>query len=418
MSRHSLIVAASESARHLAERIATSTCEAWDAIGSVPSLEVVPIEHLLDRAVRSGRARWPSVLAVVGADAPSSLPAKLVDAMHRTLMPGVVLVPRMNKRCKRLEGGGVLVEGWGAKPTYLAAVLHALCERQRTVRELCDEMDRLSSFQGGLHGEMSRLHDELNLAAMIQRELLPKSVPSVPGVEFGVLFRPAGYVSGDIYDVSMIGSDRVGFFLADAVGHGVPAALLTVVISRSLRVSGGHGSADPSVSLARLNEEMIACQRETHRFATAVAGTLDLRSREVTLASAGHPPAIRVRTRGHEPIEDGGPLLGVFPDQEFPSVTFRLEDDETLLLYSDGFEVAFSDAKRAPKMPDHSYVERLCAMPWPDGDRRQGVRAAMDALEAELDRQSGSLHQVDDLTAMAIAPRVAAAHGRLDVAAA
>jgi len=417
MTTHRLIVATMDGERPRGANIADAIGGAWEALAPAPNIEMLSFEELGTVMARA----WTEPVALVvvlGPDAEPALPAKVVDTMHGALIPGLVLVPDASPRMRRLTGKGVLIESWDAEPVYLAATLRALCERQEAVSELCQEVDRLSSYQGGIHGEMTRLHDELNLAAMIQRELLPKSVPTLPQVEFGVLFRPAGYVSGDIYDVSMIDEDRVGFFIADAVGHGVPAALLTVLISRGLRVTGDPTDSSPSHALARLNDEMIACQREAHRFATAVAGNIDLRTRTVTLASAGHPPAMRVRAGGHEPLSDGGPLLGVFPDQDFPCETFRLEDDETLLLYSDGFEVAFNDAPKNVREAKLEYLDKLCSLPWPTGEEGRSVAGAMSALEAELDRQSGSLHQVDDLTAIAIAPKVSLGAGALEARAA
>jgi serine phosphatase RsbU (regulator of sigma subunit) len=184
----------------------------------------------------------------------------------------------------------------------------------------------------------------------------------------------------------------------------VPAALLTVVISRSLRFIPHRDGLDVSASLARLNDEMIACQRDTHRFATAIAGTVNTRTREVTLASAGHPPALRIDGSARTTIDSGGPLLGVFPDQEFPSVTFQLEEDETLLLYSDGFETAFSSEGMDIRKAKQAYLDQLCSVAWPIGDEERDLKTAFKALEELLDRQSGSLHQLDDLTALAIAP--------------
>lgn len=410
MSTHKLIVVASKADARQASDIATNIADAWSALDAAPEIGHIDIDRL-GEVLATAWTEPSAVLVVLGPDASSTMPAKVVDSMLGAMTPGAVMLPSVSSRMKKFAGRGVFIEPWDADPAYLAASLRALCERQQTVKDLCQEMDRLSSFQGGIHGEMTRLHDELNLAAMIQRELLPKSVPTLPGLEFGVLFRPAGYVSGDIYDVSMIGDDRVGFFIADAVGHGVPAALLTVLISRSLRISEERDSSDPSKSLARLNDEMIACQREAHRFATAVAGMIDLRTRKVTIASAGHPPAMRIRSDGHTPIEEGGPLLGVFPDQEFPAETFRLEDDETLLLYSDGFEVAFDVEAKGIREAKLEYLDKLCAQPWPTGESGQSVREAIAALAAELDTQSGSLHQADDLTALALAPRYGAGAG-------
>src|SRR5690606_33668702 len=129
----------------------------------------------------------------------------------------------------------------------------------------------------------------------------------------------------------------------------VPAALLTMVISRSLRSALAAGEPGRPLRagevLARINDDLVRGQRGgPARFATAVYALVDTRTRRVSIAGGGHPFPLRLR-RGHvEPIETDGPLLGVFVNETFNDVQFTLEPGETLLLYSDGFETAFPDA--------------------------------------------------------------------------
>ena len=85
--------------------------------------------------------------------------------------------------------------------------------------------------QPPLPAPFDKLDEELRLAARIQCEFLPQEFPTMAGVGFDVLYRPAGYVSGDTYDVQQIDDRLVAFYVADAVGHGVPAALLTMLNS-------------------------------------------------------------------------------------------------------------------------------------------------------------------------------------------
>src|SRR5687767_9061625 len=81
---------------------------------------------------------------------------------------------------------------------------------------------------------MHRLDEELRLAARLQQDFLPKNLPQVGNVRFHTLYRPAGYVSGDLYDVMRLDERNVGFYMADAVGHGMPAALLTMFLKNAL----------------------------------------------------------------------------------------------------------------------------------------------------------------------------------------
>lgn len=241
------------------------------------------------------------------------------------------------------------------------------------------------------------MHEEMQLAAMVQREFLPRTLPSLHGFEFGVLWRPAHYVSGDIYDVTRLDENHVGVFVADAVGHGVPAALMTMVIQRTLPMKEvrdrSYRIVPPGEALRVLNEEMIKRQGETTRFATAAYAVINCRTREVTVAAAGHPVPYHVKAGGGlRAVETAGGLLGVFEGEEFEEVTFTLGRGDSLLLYSDGFENAFPSAERT-RIPTKKYLHEFeelaeCATP----------EAMIERIGRRVDEQPGSLHQQDDLT--------------------
>src|SRR5690606_28776723 len=107
---------------------------------------------------------------------------------------------------------------------------------------------------------------------------------------------------GDIYDIVQLDERHIAFFIADAVGHGVPAALMTMVISRSLRMTRGTTAGAlsstareivrPGEAMTRLNDELCRGKKDSPRFSTAVYGIFDAAERRVTLSGAGHPPPI------------------------------------------------------------------------------------------------------------------------------
>jgi serine phosphatase RsbU (regulator of sigma subunit) len=210
------------------------------------------------------------------------------------------------------------------------------------------------------------------------------------------LFRPAGYVSGDIYDVERLDEEHVAFFIADAVGHGVPAALLTMYIKRSLQtktisddVPHRYQLVSPDKSLAQLNRDMCAQQSGKVRFATACYGVLNCKTLELYFARAGHPYPLLLGVDGScEMLQADGALLGVFPDETFTMTRMQLTPGDRLLLYSDGFEVAFDPSDKL------DYTEQLKAL------ARGPLDEAFAKLSTKLDHQVGSLHQTDDITAL------------------
>ncbi len=286
----------------------------------------------------------------------------------------------------------------------LAAALAALVQRQTEIAELQRDLEITRRFHGGLGAEMGRLLEELQLAAMVQRDYLPPELPTLHGVEFSALWRPANYVSGDIYDIAQLDDDRVGVFLADAVGHGVPAALMTMVIHQSLCTHNAKGEVlPPSEVLRILNQGMIRRQHGNSRFATAVYGIVDCRARTICVAGAGHPPPLLLHPSGDvSSLDTSGGLLGIFPDETFPEETFEIGVDDRLLVFSDGFEQAFPARTREEDCEDPAYERRKPTLRYRDEFellRELPTSGAMiDALEHRVDQQVGSLHQIDDLT--------------------
>ncbi|MFT3788603.1 MAG: PP2C family protein-serine/threonine phosphatase [Tepidisphaeraceae bacterium] len=206
--------------------------------------------------------------------------------------------------------------------------------------ELLRKRDQLLSRQ------MARHDEEQRLAARIQQDFLPKQLPTVGTVRFQTIYRPAQYVSGDLYDIKRLDETHVGVYLADAVGHGTPAALLTMFMKNALATkqitASGYRLLEPSETLAALNASLRGQDLAHASFATALYARIDTQKMEVCLARAGHPSPILIAADGSvtEPGADG-PLLGVFDDAEFTQICFPIHSGDRLLFYTDGVETAF-----------------------------------------------------------------------------
>lgn len=237
-------------------------------------------------------------------------------------------------------------------------------------------------------------NEEMRLASQLQRQFLPRRLPEAPGLGCGVLYRPAGWVSGDIYDVVPVGPHHVAFYIADAVGHGAAASLLTVFIKQNLQ-QGVDADGDlpcPSDRLGRLNQALLAAELNDAQFVTAVYGVLDCRRRVLTFARGGHPHPLLFEPDGScVPLKVDGGLLGFRADQEFPSSTVQLDRGHKLVLHSDGLEAAFAGDLVEPGGDGH-YRREL--------GRCMGLSAAAIAarLGELMDQQRGSLHPEDDVT--------------------
>lgn len=350
------------------------------------------------------------VILLGGRDAPDGL-TRLLDAAEAARVPVLMLIDDSGRR--RAAAEEVAVERLDAPVETVAACLRGMLSRQFEVARLDRELEVATRFTSGLRGEIARMQDELQLAAHVQREFLPRRIPEIGEIRVGAFWRPASYVSGDIYDVMRLDEEHMGVFVADAVGHGVPAALMTMVICRALpakeTTGSGYRIVPPAEALARINEDMITHRGRTTRFATAVYCVVNCRMGTVRVASAGHPPSVQLRPDGSsELVAAGGGLLGVFEGETYPETELVLAPGERLLLYTDGFEQAFPGdptGSRRARLPSKRYLEEFEALA-----SVAGPEELVRQVGRRVDMQFGSMQQADDLTLVVI-ERQRAGHG-------
>ena len=192
--------------------------------------------------------------------------------------------------------------------------------------------------------EQQRMQRDLTLAQQIQKSFLPLTLPEAPGVRFVAEYRPAYSVGGDFYDVFWQNPQRIGCVVGDVSGKGVAAALLMARVSSDLRTAMST-SPGPAAALARVNREIVA--RAQHDiFVTALALSLHLPTRTVTLASAGHmPPYVRTSSGELVRIEEGASSpLGLFEDMPYQETTVTLKPGDTIVLTTDGVHEATNPA--------------------------------------------------------------------------
>ena len=184
--------------------------------------------------------------------------------------------------------------------------------------------------------QRERLNRDLELAAQIQKSFLPREVLSVPGVEFLATYKAAYTVGGDFYDVFWVGPDLLAVFIGDISGKGVAAALLMARISGELRVAA-LAHVDP-VSVFTIMNKAVINRGQPELFFTAIYFTLDVKSGEVWLATAGQPSPYLCHADGTvEAITEGASgAVGMLDAAQFSATQLFLQDGDSLVLYTDG----------------------------------------------------------------------------------
>lgn len=187
------------------------------------------------------------------------------------------------------------------------------------------------------------LAEQLRLAGLVQQDFLPAQLPNTDEVHWATVFLPAEWVSGDIYDIVRIDEQHIGFYVADVVGHGMPAALLTIFLKQALLMRETYESNyrifPPSEVVKNLNMRMAAQKLSGYQFATCCYCLLNIKTLQLTFARAGHPYPILIRGGQQlEQLEIRGSLLGIFEQAEYTQQTLQLQPGDKLLLYSDGAE--------------------------------------------------------------------------------
>ncbi len=232
-------------------------------------------------------------------------------------------------------------------PNMLIGILLGSLGRSDEVSELRCQMGLMKTLQCSLSKELRTVHTELDTAADVQREFMSDDVHTVNGASFSTIWKPLGVVSGDVFDITQLDDDRVAFFIADAIGHGISAAMLAMMLNRTLAanrfdpITGNY--TEPKDMLVTLNHALLQRSGDQARFATAAYGILNCKTNTLTYAGAGHPPALlKSNDHPYRLLDSDGPLLGVFEnDNDFTQNVIQLKHGDTLLLYSDGFESVF-----------------------------------------------------------------------------
>jgi GAF domain-containing protein/PAS domain-containing protein len=187
--------------------------------------------------------------------------------------------------------------------------------------------------------ERGRLYDtQFAVAHQLQAALLPRHLPSLPGLRVTARYRPARHgmeVGGDFYDLIRLTDTTVAAAIGDVQGHDIDAAALMGQVRTAVHGQAAAG-ASPGDVLGRTNRLLV--DLDPGRFASCLYVHLDLARQAACLASAGHPPAILRHADGRTEVLRAPPglLLGIEREADYTAVEFPVHPGCVLVLYTDG----------------------------------------------------------------------------------
>jgi PAS domain S-box-containing protein len=235
------------------------------------------------------------------------------------------------------------------------------------------------------------VQDQLRAKA-IQELAVKCELPQDQRVSFEMRYQPRDIVGGDFFHVEQVSDDCYAILVADAKGHGVAAALYTMLL-RSLCQEHRPDLVSPARFMAILNERVQVLVRDEGYFGTAVLAAYDAASGELRLVRAGHPAPLLFHAAGTaEAIGCANPALGMLPISNYHETTALLTPGDALLLYTDGATELFDGQ-------DHELgregLLQLARAQKPDGN---STGFHLDQLEEQLLQFSSEIHLQDDLT--------------------
>jgi sigma-B regulation protein RsbU (phosphoserine phosphatase) len=185
--------------------------------------------------------------------------------------------------------------------------------------------------------EGARMAEQMRLAGLIQRKMIPEKAPRIAGLDIAAIYIPCYDVGGDFYDFLQLDENRIVVAIADVMGKGMPAALMMSCFRSTVRAYVEIEDAGKTVRgvIDKLNK--MTCRECTGgEFITFFYAVIDPKEKTITYCNCGHEPAVLIRANQATDLEKGGLVLGVDPKAEYEIETTDLRDGDCLLFYTDG----------------------------------------------------------------------------------
>lgn len=293
-----------------------------------------------------------------GGDGPTL--CRRIRELNRPFYTYIILVTSLGDSQSLVYGMEAGADDFIHKPIQMDELRARIRSGERVLqleKTLQERNSKLQELSDSLLAARTIITQDLQLAEIMQRNLLPDASSSLLGVSMGSLFCPSVHVSGDIFNFFRLDEHHVGFYVTDVSGHGVAAAMLSTRLSQLLTPEMNRGSplkqhlpdapyyqiTQPATVIKTLNSQ-FQMSATNFLFFTMIYGLVDTRTNTVELCQAGHPNPIHLPVQGSAQFFGGEGLpVGVITSSEYKSVFLNYAEGDRLFFYSDGITECMND---------------------------------------------------------------------------
>ncbi len=183
----------------------------------------------------------------------------------------------------------------------------------------------------------AQMAQQMRLAGIVQRRMIPQRPPVIPGLDVAAVYQPCFNVGGDYYDFFKVSDNVLAVAIADVIGKGIPAAIMTSSFRGMLRAysDGGHSRHGMQEIIEKLNRHACSECRDGE-FITFFYALIDTARMTITYCNCGHEPALMFRSGKVKELDAGGLVLGILQNSPYEVATVKLKDGDSILFYTDG----------------------------------------------------------------------------------
>ena len=323
----------------------------------------------------------------------------LLTVLAITAVAVVILYFNLNKRVigpigKLTKSAGETIENLENDKTANFGI--------KTGDEIEDLADAFTKMDGDLReyirelseatAEKERISAELNVAAHIQEDTLPREFPERREFDLYATMDPAREVGGDFYDFFMVDDDHIALVMADVSGKGIPAALF-MMVSKMLIKNAILSGMTPSEALERVNDQLLE-HNNTGLFVTVWLAVIDLRTGRGVAANAGHMhPVLRRADGAYDLVKyRHSPAVATIEGIPFKEHEFEIYPGDSLFVYTDGVTEATNADEEL--FGEDRMLDSL------NGSANVSPEGLLGDVKDSIDAFVGDAPQFDDITMM------------------